>query len=49
LISFIDYLLLNKALDVREIVWEEVDWINVAQDRNQWRDLVNTVMSLLVP
>jgi hypothetical protein len=26
-----------------------MDWIDVAQDRDQWRDLVNTVMSLRFP
>jgi hypothetical protein len=28
---------------------EDVDWINVAQDRDQWRVLVNTIMKLWVP
>jgi hypothetical protein len=32
-----------------EIGLEGVDWMNVAQDRDQWRDLVNMVMNLLVP
>jgi hypothetical protein len=26
-----------------------MDWIDLAQDRNQWRALVNTVMNLWVP
>jgi hypothetical protein len=34
---------------VREIQWEDVDWINQAEDRNQWKDLVNTLMNLRVP
>jgi hypothetical protein len=38
----------NIRLDLREIGWEGVDWNNVAQDRNQWRALVNTVMKLRV-
>jgi hypothetical protein len=29
---------------VREMIWEVVDWIRLAQDRDQWRTLVNTVM-----
>jgi hypothetical protein len=29
--------------------WEVVDWIHVAQNRDQWRALVNTVMNLRVP
>jgi hypothetical protein len=32
-----------------EIVWDGVDWIDMAQDKNQWRALVNTVLNLLVP
>jgi hypothetical protein len=29
-----------------EIGWDGVDWVDVVQDREQWRALVNTVMSL---
>jgi hypothetical protein len=36
-------------MDLREIGWESVEWMHVAQFRNQWRALVNTVMNLLVP
>jgi hypothetical protein len=36
-------------MDLREIGWDGVDWIEVAQERDQWRDLVNTVMNLRVP
>jgi hypothetical protein len=36
-------------LDHRNIVWDGVDCIDLAQDRDQWRDLVNTVMNLRVP
>jgi predicted transcriptional regulator len=35
-------------MDVREIGSESVDWINLAQDREWRRALVNTVMNLLV-
>jgi hypothetical protein len=38
----------NIKMDVREIVWSGVDWIDLAQDRDQWRELVNTVMNLRV-
>jgi len=31
-----------------EIVWEGSDWIQLAQDRDQWRSLVNTVMNLRI-
>jgi hypothetical protein len=33
-------------MDLREIGWEGVDWIHVAQDRDQWQALVNMVMNL---
>jgi hypothetical protein len=36
-------------MDIREIRWEGVDWIDMAQDRIQWRALVNTVLNLRVP
>jgi hypothetical protein len=39
----------NIKMNVREIGWEGVDWINLAQDRDQWWALVNTVMYLQVP
>jgi hypothetical protein len=39
----------NIRTDVREIVWEGVHWIHLAQDRGQWRDVVSTVMNLRVP
>jgi hypothetical protein len=32
-----------------EIGWDGIDWIELAQDRDQWRALVNTVMNLRVP
>jgi hypothetical protein len=36
-------------MDLREIGWDGVDWIDIAQDRDQWRALVNTVLNLRVP
>jgi hypothetical protein len=39
----------NIKMDLREIGWDGMDWIDLAQDRDQWRALVNTVMNLLVP
>jgi hypothetical protein len=36
-------------MDLRQIEWDSVDWIELAQDRDQWRVLVNTVMNLRVP
>jgi hypothetical protein len=34
---------------ILEIGWDGMDWIDLAQDRDQWRALVNTVMNLRVP
>jgi hypothetical protein len=39
----------NIKIDFREIGWDGVDLIDLAQDRDQWRALVNTVMNLRVP
>jgi hypothetical protein len=36
-------------IDLREIGWEVVDWMQVAQDREQWRALVNRVMNFRLP
>jgi hypothetical protein len=39
----------NIKMDLREIGWDGMDWIDVAQDRDQWRVLVNMVINLQVP
>jgi hypothetical protein len=39
----------NIKMDFRAIGWYGMDWINLAEDREQWRALVNTVMNLRVP
>jgi hypothetical protein len=39
----------NIKMDLTEMGWSGVDWINLAQDRDQWRALVNTVINLLLP
>jgi hypothetical protein len=36
----------NIKMDHREIEWGVMDWIDLAQDRDWWRALVNTVMDL---
>jgi hypothetical protein len=38
----------NIKMDVREIGWGGMHWIDLAQDRDQWRALVNSVMNLRV-
>jgi hypothetical protein len=39
----------NIKMDLQEIGWGGMDWIDLAQDRDQWRALVNTLMNLQVP
>jgi hypothetical protein len=39
----------NIKMDLREIGCDCMDWIDLAQDRYQWRALVNAVMNLRVP
>jgi hypothetical protein len=36
-------------LYLQEVGWDGVDWIDMAQDRDRWRALVNAVMNLRVP
>jgi hypothetical protein len=36
-------------MDIREIGWEVVEWIHLAQAKDQWQGLVNTVINVLVP
>jgi hypothetical protein len=35
-------------MDLRETGWRSVEWIQLAQDRDRWRALVNTVMNIRV-
>jgi hypothetical protein len=39
----------NVKMALREIGWDGIDWIDLAQDRNQWGTLMNTVMNLRDP
>jgi hypothetical protein len=39
----------NIEMDLREIGWSGIDWIDLTWDRDQWRALANTVLNLLVP
>jgi hypothetical protein len=36
-------------MDLREIGWDGTDWVDLAQDGDQWRAVVNTVMKLRGP
>jgi hypothetical protein len=36
-------------MDLREIRWDGMDWIDLVQDMDRWRALVNAVMNLWVP
>jgi hypothetical protein len=39
----------NIRMDLREIIWESVVWMNLAQDRDKWQAVVNTAMNFRVP
>jgi hypothetical protein len=39
----------NIRMDLTEVGWGGMDWLDLDQDRDQWRASVNTVMNLRVP
>jgi hypothetical protein len=39
----------NIRMGLGKAGWGDVDWIDLAKDRNRWRDLVNSVLNLRVP
>jgi hypothetical protein len=39
----------NIKMDLGEVGWDDMDWIDLVQDRDRWRALVNAVMNLRVP
>jgi hypothetical protein len=39
----------NIKIDFRETGWGGMDWIDLPQDRDRWRALVNTVLNLWIP
>ena len=36
-------------MDLQEVGWGDMDWIDLAQGRDRWRALVNMIMDILVP
>jgi hypothetical protein len=44
-VSWVD----STKTDLREIGWDGTDWIHLAQDRDHWLALVNTVINLQIP
>jgi hypothetical protein len=39
----------NNKIDLQQLGYEGMDWIEMAQDRDRWRAIVNAVMNLQVP
>jgi hypothetical protein len=39
----------NIRIDLREVGWDGMDWIDLVEDMDQWRALVNMVMHCWVP
>jgi hypothetical protein len=39
----------NIKMNIREIGWDGMDWIDPAENRDQWSALVNMVMNIRVP
>jgi hypothetical protein len=37
----------NIKIDLREMGWDGMDWIDLAQDKDQWRALVNMAMNVI--
>jgi hypothetical protein len=39
----------NFKMDLQEVMWGDMDWIDLAQDRDRWQELLNAVINLHVP
>jgi hypothetical protein len=39
----------NIKMDLRDVGWDGMDWIELALDRDRWRAFVNTVLKFRVP
>jgi hypothetical protein len=49
IINYSEILYVYAIHNPREMGWGGMDWIDLAQDRDQWKVLVNTIMNLRVP
>jgi hypothetical protein len=48
-VELLVFLMFVECLNKQETGWDVVDWINLADDKDQWRALENTVIYLYVP
>jgi hypothetical protein len=39
----------NIRIELGEVGWVDVDWIGLAEDRNRWRTLLNSVLNFRIP
>jgi hypothetical protein len=39
----------NIKMNLRETSWDDMDWTDLAEDKERWRALVNTVMNIWIP
>jgi len=39
----------NIKMGLQEVGWRSMNWVDLAQDRDRWRALLNAVMNLRVP
>jgi hypothetical protein len=39
----------NNKMDIQEVGWEDVDWIEMAQDRDRWQAVANVALNLRFP
>jgi hypothetical protein len=39
----------NIKMDLQEVAWKNIDWIDMAQYKDKWRAIVNAVMNIRLP